>query len=687
MDDDRNVAQQLRCYARCPIIKCGISVQSKVLWANDCACKFIGVPSGGLDGLPLANIVNDHDWRTLIRSLEICGFDSGGYCEIMRVHTAEGKERIVRIKGSKFEENGESLAILTLEEVSRQTEYYEELQKDNDELHRLVANVPCGFFSYDIDAGNLFCGIGSGMLELLGYTEGEFRRIFANSYFRMIFEEDREQARSTVFAQIANTSRSELSYRVRSKSGELRWLYEKGHLVVDTCGKRIFYVAVLDVTEWYRTQDDFRTATLELDTIAENMPGGLGIFEIDGEVKLKFGNDRYFELFGWNKNNGNLMPSILKQIDAKDVSDFIDKAKETAVDQRTFRMEFKINRRDGTIIWCECISKVLKLAETGVHTVLSIMTDVTDRKKFERELAVQAERYRIIEKITDEVLFEYDPQTDIMQLPRTADTVAGNPVEIRSFRVLMNRREGGGNGKDSLAKALDVMMENSQNKIVDFFTDYFTGDRQWYRAAYVNIKDAEGVSIRIIGRLRNITREREEKEKLIELACIDPMTELLNRSTLSANVDTYLKTEVPGHTHAVLLLDIDNFKHINDSFGHPFGDSVIFEISRALGMAFRTSDYIGRIGGDEFMAFVKNIDSDTAQSKAQGLCSLINQYSSDYSDLTITVSVGIAMFPDNASSFTTLYRKADIALYEAKRRGKNNIVLYEQRFEKDIDIE
>lgn len=123
----------------------------------------------------------------------------------------------------------------------------------------------------------------------------------------------------------------------------------------------------------------------------------------------------------------------------------------------------------------------------------------------------------------------------------------------------------------------------------------------------------------------------------------------------------------------------DNFKTINDTQGHLFGDTVLTEMTAGVKRLFRSDDLIGRIGGDEFVVFLKNIpSSDFAQRKAEQVLHLFDTaFAFGKNNFQISCSIGIAMAPAFGTDFTTLYHNADIALYSAKKQGKNRAVLFD----------
>ena len=160
----------------------------------------------------------------------------------------------------------------------------------------------------------------------------------------------------------------------------------------------------------------------------------------------------------------------------------------------------------------------------------------------------------------------------------------------------------------------------------------------------------------------------------------DAMSLLYNRGATQERISQLL-IDAPGDAHAFFLLDIDDFKHINDSLGHAVGDSVIKAIAKVLKQVFRVTDLAGRLGGDEFATFMSYPQEDSCENvriKARKTIEAIQGIRlPEHPDLSPSISLGIAVAPTDGTDFETLYQKADQALYYVKERGKNNFALYQ----------
>lgn len=160
-------------------------------------------------------------------------------------------------------------------------------------------------------------------------------------------------------------------------------------------------------------------------------------------------------------------------------------------------------------------------------------------------------------------------------------------------------------------------------------------------------------------------------EELRQRAAKDALSGLLNRDTMELHIRERLRTMEAGETCALFIMDLDNFKQVNDTLGHPAGDQAIRKSGQILSGLFRASDIVGRLGGDEFAVFLcGNVTADTVRQKAAAICEQVRLVLGDRERINITVSVG-AYIAERGQEFEGLYQAADLALYKAKKAGKH----------------
>lgn len=162
------------------------------------------------------------------------------------------------------------------------------------------------------------------------------------------------------------------------------------------------------------------------------------------------------------------------------------------------------------------------------------------------------------------------------------------------------------------------------------------------------------------------------------LAQRDLLTKLYNKLTTESLIASYLKNDGNTGKHAFIMLDLDNFKKLNDNFGHSQGDKILVEFADLLKATFRETDILGRLGGDEFTVFMKNIrEPHKIEEKVVELgSSFKREYCTKSETFLLSISIGIAIYPVDGLTFEELYINADKALYHSKARGKNTYSFY-----------
>lgn len=180
-----------------------------------------------------------------------------------------------------------------------------------------------------------------------------------------------------------------------------------------------------------------------------------------------------------------------------------------------------------------------------------------------------------------------------------------------------------------------------------------------------------------------IDRHKAErvKKELLDQSETDLLTGLLNKVSTENHIKAYLNKRPKDAIGAMFLIDLDNFKKVNDTLGHAFGDEVLKALGKALRKEFRVDDIVGRIGGDEFVVFVINGKSEESIRKEAARLELFFKdfRVGEYVKYAVTASVGIAMCPEDGTEFKDLYMRADQALYNSKDTGKNRISFYDRK--------
>ena len=195
---------------------------------------------------------------------------------------------------------------------------------------------------------------------------------------------------------------------------------------------------------------------------------------------------------------------------------------------------------------------------------------------------------------------------------------------------------------------------------------------RWVRDYAKFLIDPANAHLCVMFLIRDINEEKEAAQTLRRAAEIDELTGLSNRSSTMKGIRQYLVGEGREGYHALFMIDIDNFKAVNDTLGHREGDRFLIRIATAIRSCFRNTDIVGRIAGDEFFVFVKSVRAHAVIEERAGiLLSAIDQVCAEYPQLKVSGSIGISCYPADGSSAEELYSRADEALYRAKGQGKD----------------
>lgn len=240
----------------------------------------------------------------------------------------------------------------------------------------------------------------------------------------------------------------------------------------------------------------------------------------------------------------------------------------------------------------------------------------------------------------------------------------------RSKKLAQDLKESG----DNVVFEAKIYTRSREERIWTVTLCYISGEDSW-----------DGIpSFYSIG--IDITKERKQIEKLQHISEKDALTGIYNRAETERQIKKYFEKNL-NVMGALFMIDTDNFKQINDTEGHMIGDIVLTEMASGMKKIMRDSDVVGRIGGDEFTIFMKNISSvKDAEKKAEELLYMFRHlFQKEKSFLKVTCSIGIAIYPKDGTTFKEIYARADKALYQAKNMGKNNYVIYNQDYFKELE--
>lgn len=419
-----------------------------------------------------------------------------------------------------------------------------------------------------------------------------------------------------------------------------------------------------------------------LNDIISYIPVGVCEVLLDDEFTLISGNDLFYDLYGYTaaQMEQELENKVLRMIHLDDrvlIRETLRKAQEAG--QNGFEAEHRFLRRDGSILW-GLVSGTFVQEQAG-KAVVCVVMDITKRKKMEEEMRINEERFRIAFAQIDSTIFDYDIKTRVMIHADKSGEMYG--IAHRTENVPDSLVEGGVIHPDTAKVFLEMyhkIRTGAPSASCEVKTHLVEGRYIWRRIMMTNIFDDQGRAVRAVGVLEDIDEQKCREEKLRNRSERDPLTGLYNKGAAERYIKKAISHMPEKAAGAFYIIDVDNFKRINDCYGHLYGDKFLTETAKRIAGMFREEDIAGRIGGDEFVLFILNIkDEQQMAERAEALCIALQK---DFSNNGITAqpfcSIGGAFFPRDGKSFEDLYQKADTAMYEAKRHGKRQARMYQE---------
>ncbi len=295
------------------------------------------------------------------------------------------------------------------------------------------------------------------------------------------------------------------------------------------------------------------------------------------------------------------------------------------------------------------------------------------------QLRQSEELYRIVEDFSEAVIFEVNMQNGEISFNKNFAEKFGYAPRLHNINEIAQFGKDLINPEDfeQLMNVVNGMTSPGGESYAEFRLRHPQAGENWMRLEFTKILGSNKTVRRLVGRIINVDHQKKNIAELQTKAESDSLTGLLNHKAATERISEFLFDHESDALCALFVIDIDYFKEINDKFGHFEGDLVLDSAAKIMKELFRTSDVVGRIGGDEFIVLMKNLPAkEVARAKAEALCTRVRSIrSSDGRRLGITVSAGVA-FSHAGAGFEQLYKEADAALYEAKKSGRDAYRLY-----------
>jgi diguanylate cyclase (GGDEF)-like protein/PAS domain S-box-containing protein len=546
-------------------------------------------------------------------------------------------------------------------EITERKGAEELLQRERGTFYSILQEAPNGVALIDKDGRYLY--VNSEFTNITGYTLQDvptvkdwLHKAYPNARLRHTFVE----LWGKDFARKAFNR----AFSVVCKDGAVKEIEFKGTVLED--GQTI--ITLSDITERVRTEDELRESEMRYKTLFDSAADAIFVHDLKG--RFLDVNTVACQRYGYSKAEFLQMTpqDITTSGRAKNILQRVEEIRT----QGYFLYETVHVRRDGTNIPTELSSQIIEYS--GRPVVLSIARDITERKQAEEALRESEARLRKLFEAIPEAVMVHDEEGNILhindvgakRLEWSAKDLAG-----KNLREIVKI--------ESAALIPDHVRMARRNGSCTFETTYISRTGRTI-VAEVNESpiELEGKSV-ILSVARDITERKRAERQLAYIATHDALTGLPNRVLFSDRLNLAL-AQAQRHQHklAVLLLDLDRFKDINDTLGHSVGDQFLRVTGKRLKGLLRKSDTLARMGGDEFLFLVTEIArSENATEVARKILDAFQEpFLVDDHELRTTASIGVVIFPDDGVDADTLLKNADIAMYRAKQKGRNNYQRY-----------
>lgn len=550
-----------------------------------------------------------------------------------------------------------------------------ELAKARAVLEMLSKTVPGGTARLSIDDGCRIITASDGYYRMTGYTEKESQYPpFCGRGLNLVIPQDRPVVTEVLEQLIRTNQPITVTYRIQKKDKSIAWNTAYCARIDEYGGERTVDAFFIDITDKHQME-------VELESLINSIPDSLIRLFIGRKSEIRYVNKEFYRQTGYQPEDfpDNSQPDLLLKLifpeDREAVKANFLAYLHTGLDD--FTMDYRITTKQGQIKWMHARTCRLSSDSEDGQLIQFIISDITEEKRQKESIALNEERYRIISEQTRDTVFDWDILKDRIQFSPVYEKMFGflPPPDI-SIKNLTEYDIVHEADKQNVQEMIETILGGAPYAEAEYRAKCADGTYLWCRNRVTTIFDSKKRPIHAIGLLSDIEDYKQETAFLQDKAMRDSLTSLLNRMALERQIERRLAKQ-PNQFYAFLLLDIDNFKNINDTLGHSMGDTVLKMISSLISSHFRTADITGRMGGDEFAVFLSEIHSPSmALRRVEELKQTITEvFKSDPSLPSVTVSMGLSLYPYEGTDFLTLYQSADKALYEVKRKGGNGYYL------------
>ncbi|MES9930263.1 MAG: EAL domain-containing protein [Candidatus Thiodiazotropha sp. 6PDIVS] len=498
-------------------------------------------------------------------------------------------------------------------------------------------------------------------------------------FLETVHPDDRERVSNTYMSSLEDKEFYEIEHRLLLTDGRVKWVKELCETQFDRHGHPVISRGtVQDITERKASERQLTLTQYALDHISE------AAYLMTPDGHFKYVNNAACEALGYSCEE--LIKKSVMDIDPSITPEKFAEVDQKLKDMGSLRFETKHQHRDGHAIPVEIVANPI-FFEDDVFS-FAVVRDISDIKSAQREIQQQhALLQQVIDGVSDPILM-IDTNYNVQLMNRAAKSAA--PVDVIEAEkpkcyAISHHRDQPCLGNDHPCPLQEVMKTHKTVKVVHNHPGQ-DEEVSTYELLANPLFDEQGNITGIIESGRDITdylsvadQLRKNQSRLDHIAHHDPLTGMPNRLLFVDRLQQAIfKAKRSGTMVALLFIDLDRFKQINDSFGHPTGDLILKEAAIRLKSMIREEDTIARIGGDKFTVILNEIvQTQNIVKIAEKLLSAFTQgFQILDKELFLSSSIGISIYPQDSDEPNTLIRNADSAMYKAKEMGRNAYSFY-----------
>ena len=659
-----------------------VDLQGNFTFASDSICATLGYTREELIGMSYKNYVPNEQFDYVYNIFKKVYETGKPIKSYSLINIRKNGERI-HVEDSVAPLSDKDGKIIGFKGITRditQRKIMEEiLQKSEDYFREITENSSDVIIITESNGNIKYCS--RSVERYLGYKPEE---LTGKNAFNFIYADDLPRAAND-YSKAIQTKDTAIpnEFRVVHKDGSVRLFEGLGKNLLDNPSVAGFIMNIRDVTERKQleiqkeaAQKSLRESEEKYRTILEKMEEGL--FELDLKGNITFVNDAECRKLGYSREE-------LTGMNYRQFQDENTAKKTRQIFSEVYKKEepiqlldVEIIRKNGSKAFNEISVSLLKDKEGKATGFRGISRDVTVRRQMEEMIRQSEEKYRTIINEVDEWYFEIDLAGNVIFVNDAIVRSVGYPPERLiglNYKSFTSKERSG-----EVFKIFRQVYE-TREPIKNFPYEFVLPDGKitFFELSVFPKLDDQGKVVGFRGVGHDVTERKRTEEQLNYIATHDLLTGLPNRMLLMDRLKmATAQAKRNAQKLALMMLDLDNFKNVNDSLGHMVGDKLLKEISLRLTGRLRQNDTICRLGGDEFIILLPAIErvEDAVEVAKIILESFEQSFICNDHLINSSISIGIAIYPDDAQDIDVLMKNADMAMYYVKAHGRNGYHLF-----------